>query len=175
MCNKGFILLEMIVAVGVFSIAILLASSSFLSLQSAEKKAQSAVDLQNNLRFALEVMAKEIRTGDMYHCALDSGANPQDCVSGGSSLTFKNSLGESVIYRKIGSSIQKSSNGGIIFQPLTSTDVLVEDLSFYVVGSPSNDDLQPRITITVKASRRVGAKVSLLSLQTSISQRKPAP
>ena len=175
MRNLGFTLLEMIVAVGVFSIAVLLATSSFLSLQNAEKKIQSSVNVQNNLRFAMEIMAKEIRTGELYHCGSDSGVQPLDCPSGSSSLTFKNTLGQTIIYRKINSSIQKSSNGGIVFQPLTSSDITVDDLKFYVIGAPSNENLQPKVLIALKASGRIGASVSEFNLQTSVSQRKPAP
>ena len=168
-------MLEMVVAVGVFSVAILLATSSFLSLQNAEKKIQSAVNIQNNLRFAMEIMAKEIRTGESYHCGTDSGTEPLDCLSGSSSLTFKNAFGQTIIYRKIDSSIQKSSDGGTIFQPLTSSDVRVDDLKFYVVGAPLNDNAQPRVLINLKASGQVGASLTEISLQTSVSQRKPAP
>lgn len=168
-------MLEMIVAIGVFSIAVLLAVSSFLSLQSAEKKIQSLVNVQNNLRFAMEIMAKEIRTGELYHCGADSGVQPLDCPSGGPSLTFKNTAGQTTIYKKINSSIQKSSNGGIVFQPLTSSDITVDDLKFYVIGAPSNENLQPKVLIALKASGRIGASVSEFNLQTSVSQRKPAP
>ena len=171
----GFTLLEMIVAIGVFSIAVLIAVSSFLSLQSSEKKIQSSVNIQNNLRFALEIMAKDIRTGESYHCGADSGVQPLDCPSGASSLTFKNTLGQTVIYRKINSSIQKSSDGGVVFQPLTSSDITVDDLTFYVVGAPSNENLQPRVLITLKASSLVGASINEFNLETSVSQRKPAP
>ena len=175
MLNRGFTLLEMVVAVGVFSVAILLATSSFLSLQNSEKKIQSAVNIQNNLRFAMEVMAKEIRTGGAYHCGTDPGTEPLDCLSGSSSLTFKNALGQTVIYRKIDSSIQKSSDGGIIFQPLTSSDIKVDELKFYVVGALLNDDIQPRVLINIKSSGQVGTGLNEISLQTSVSQRKPAP
>ncbi len=175
MSNRGFTLLEMIVALGVFSVAILLSVSSFLSLQNAEKKIQSAVNIQNNLRFAMEVMAKEIRTGESYHCGADSGTEPLDCLSGSSSLTFKNALGQTIIYRKIDSSIQKSSDGGTVFQPLTSPDIKVDEFKFFVIGAPSNENLQPRVLINLKASGQVGVNLNEVSLQTSVSQRKPAP
>lgn len=175
MFKNGFTLLEMIVAIGIFSIAVLFSVSSFLSLQSAEKKIQSSVNVQNNLRFAMEIMAKEIRTGELYHCAEDLGVQPLDCASGDSSLTFKNTAGQTVIYRKINSGLHKSSDGGVVFQPLTSSDITVDDLKFYVNGAPSNDNLQPRVLITLKASGRVGVSEIVYNLQTSVSQRKPAP
>lgn len=172
----GFTLLEMIIAVGVFTLAIFIAVSSFLTLQAAEKKIQLEANLQNNLRFALEVMAKEIRTGTSYHCGADSGTEPRDCTSGDDeSLTFINALNQSVIYRKIGDSIQKSSNGGTDFQSLTASGIKIDDLSFYVIGSLLDDDIQPRVTITAKASGKIGGEQKVVVLQTTVSQRKPAP
>lgn len=171
----GFTLLEMIVAVGVFSVAVLIAVSSFLVLQDTEKRTQRVINLQNNLRFALEIMAKEIRTGEIYHCGDSSGEEALDCMAGASSLTFKNALGQTVIYRKIGSSVQKSSDGGDVFQAITASDISIEDLTFYVTGSPSGDDLQPRVTIGIKASSQVGRNLNELNLQTTVSQRKLSP
>ena len=175
MNKNGFTLIEMLVAIGVFSMAMLISVSSFLSLQSSEKKVQVVTNIQNNLRFALEIMAKEIRTGELYHCALDAGTQPLDCPSGASSITFKNTQGQTIIYRKIDSGVQKSANGGASFQPLTSSDITVDDLKFYVVGAPSNDNLQPLVLITLKASSFVAGALNEYNLQTSVSQRKPSP
>ncbi len=165
----------MIVAIGIFSVAILIAVSSFLTLESAEKRTQQVINLQNNLRFALEIMAKEIRTGEFYHCGASSGEEALDCASGASSLTFKNAQGQTIIYRNIGSSIQKSSDGGDVFRVITASDISIDDLTFYVAGSPSGDNLQPRVTIVLKASSAVARSINELNLQTTISQRKLSP
>ncbi|MEK7599213.1 MAG: prepilin-type N-terminal cleavage/methylation domain-containing protein [Patescibacteria group bacterium] len=171
----GFTLIELIVALGVFSVAIFMSTSTFLNLQNAERKVQNEVNLQDNLRFGLEMMAKEIRTGRDYHCGFSAGVGPLDCPAGDSSLTFQTTQLQSVIYRQIDSRIQKSTDGGASFQPLTSGDVLIEDLAFIVSGAASGDSLQPRILISIKASVQTKGTKKELSLQTLVSQRKLAP
>lgn len=175
MDKRGFTLIELIVALSVFSIAIFMATSTFLNLQNAERKVQNEVNLQDNLRFGLEMMAKEIRTGRDYHCGLSAGVLPLDCPAGDLSLTFQNAQLQSVIYRQIDNRIQKSVDGGAVFQPLTSVGVLIEDLTFYVSGAASGDNIQPRVLISVKASVQTKETQKELSLQTLVSQRKLTP
>lgn len=168
-------MLEMIVAVGVFSVAILISISAFLNLENVEKKIQADVETQNNLRFALEIMSKEIRTGISYHCSLNPGVDPIDCPSGLNSITFKNTSGQTIIYRQSLSRVEKSSDGGVSFQPLTTSNITVESLKFYVVGAPTGDNIQPRTLISLKATGQIGRAQSEFVLQTAVSQRKPAP
>jgi prepilin-type N-terminal cleavage/methylation domain-containing protein len=175
MNKRGFTLIELIVALGVFSIAIFIATSTFLNLQNAERRVQNEVNLQDNLRFGLEMMSKEIRTGRDYHCGLSPGILPVDCPSGDISLTFQTAQLQSVIYRQIDNRIQKSTDGGSSFQPLTSGDVFIEDLTFYVSGSASGDNLQPKVLISIKASVQTKETKKELSLQTLVSQRKLSP
>jgi prepilin-type N-terminal cleavage/methylation domain-containing protein len=79
---KGFTLLEMIVAVGVFSVAAVLGVSSYLALTAAQKKALTLQSVQDNLRFAIETMASDIRAGNFYYCggALPLNAPPTSIV-----------------------------------------------------------------------------------------------
>lgn len=148
----GFTILEMIVSMGVFAIAVLIAVGSLLALTNAQKKALVFQSTQDNLRFALETMARDIRTGDNY-----SG--------GGSSIAFTSVSGP-VTYRAKNGRIEKS-NDGTNFQPLTSADVNIENLTFYVISNP-----HPRVTIVLKGVSGSGSTRSELNLQTTISQRK---
>jgi len=175
MFKNGFTLLEMIVAIGVFSVAILIAISSFLNLEGIEKKVQAGLEVQTNLRFALEIMAKEIRTGTSYHCSLSPGIEPVSCPSGLGSFSFKNAGGAVIIYRLNAERIEKSSDGGSVFQPLTASNIKVENLKFYAVGAETGDDIQPRVLINMKASSPTRSGENAFGFQTMVSQRKPAP
>ncbi len=170
MHKKGFTLLEMIVAIGVFSVAVLIAVSSFLNLESVEKKVQAGLEVQTNLRFALEIMAKEIRTGTSYHCSVDSGTDPVSCPAGLDYFVFKNAGGSTIIYRRNSDRIEKSSDGGATFQPLTASNVKVENLKFYAVGAETGDDIQPRIIINMKASAETRLGQNAFGFQTMVSQ-----
>lgn len=67
--NKGFSLLEMIVALGLFSVGALIAVGGFLSVISASKKAQTTKTSINSINYMMEGMLREMRLGNDYYCA----------------------------------------------------------------------------------------------------------
>ena len=169
--KKGFTLIEMIVALGVFLIAVLISTSSLLALTNAQRKALIFQSTQDNLSFALETMTRDIRTGDSYHCADDVSLVPTDCPSGNDTLTFQNVAGLTVTYRISEGRIFRSINAGSTFDPVTSADVTIEQLIFYVLGSPTTDSLHPRVTIALRGVSGSGTGRSELDLETTVSQR----
>lgn len=173
---RGFTLLEMIVALGVFTAAAMLATSSLLSLTDAQKKAYSLQSAYDNIRFSLETMAKDIRTGDLYYCGSDANdlpaaPAPKDCPSGGPALSYKNVQGNLIAYRISGERIEKFIDG-VLVGATTSEDVAIGTLTFYVLGSVPEDNLQPRITIIIEGVAGSGRSASKFNLQTTVSQRK---
>ncbi len=70
--QKGFTLVEMIVALAVFTVVALIAVGALLKITSANKKSQTLKTTINNLNFALESMSREIRTGSTYQCGVTS-------------------------------------------------------------------------------------------------------
>ncbi len=174
--NFGFTLVEMIVSLGVFAIATLISTSSLLALTNAQKKALAFASAEDNIRFAIELMSKEIRTGDVYYCGstfddIPQKPSPRNCSSGGASLTFKNAQGIVVAYQVAGNRIQRSI-AGAPFQPITSSDVNIQNLLFYVLGSLANDSLHPRITIAISGTAGSGSTRIVIDLETTVNQRK---
>lgn len=175
MTKKGFTLLEMIVALGVFAVAALLSTSSLLSLTDAQKKTSSLSSAYDNLRFALETMAKDMRTGDVFYCGTDPNdlpavPTPKDCASGGPALTYKNASGDNISYRLFGGKIEKFA-GSVLSGAMTSPDITINTLAFYVLGSAAGGD-QPRITIVIRGEAGSGRSSSEFNLQTTVSQRR---
>lgn len=173
--KKGFTLLEMIVSMGVFVIAVFLSVGSLLALTNAQKKALVLQSTQDNLRFALETIARDIRTGDFYYCGSNVSDVPQipsrkDCSSGSPSLTFKNVSGNTITYQARNNRIQRK-DGALNFEPLTSGDIVLGYLTFYVIGSSDTDNFHPRVTIVAKGVSGSGSTRSELNLQTTVSQR----
>lgn len=195
----GFTLMEMVVAVGILSIVILISSSAFLAVLNAQRKTAAIETIQENLRFSLEIMLREIRTGQFYYCGLTAGefgngSNTQDCADGGPALTFRNYRGYLIVYRLKNEKIEKyvsldtcssgpgcqppSSDGD--FLTLTFPEIKINDLKFYVIGSkPYNQDdsspdtKQPRVTITIRGEMNIGEKgASKFNVQTTVSQRQ---
>lgn len=66
--NKGFTLIEIIVALMIFSIVVVVALAALLKIIDANKKAQTTQDAVIGLSFALESMSRELRTGSTIDC-----------------------------------------------------------------------------------------------------------
>jgi type II secretory pathway pseudopilin PulG len=170
----GFTLFEMIVSLGVFSTAMLILLSSLLSITSAQRKAVAMSTTEDNLRFAVDTISKEIRTGYDYDCGNTGGK--ANCSSGNSMLAFNPGRTgiTKVIYRLNNSSIEKSTNGGTSYLPLTGSDIQITKLKFYVIGALTNDNLQPQVTIVLRAEMGSpnSKEKSSFNLQTTIVQRQ---
>lgn len=170
--NGGFTIFEMIVAIGIFTVVVTIAVSSMLILTNSEKKAITLQTTQDNLRFALEAMAKEMRTGEGF---------PSDCVIGCTAINYRTARGESVYYRfnQTSNVIEKASDGSgcapfpeNCYFPFTSMEVTIERLLFYITGV-GNDDIQPKVTTVIEASTPgIERTASRLQLQTTVSQRR---
>ncbi|MEK7480639.1 MAG: type II secretion system protein [Patescibacteria group bacterium] len=171
--QNGFTIFEMIVAIGIFSVVVTIAVSSMLILTNSERKAITLQNTQDNLRFALEAMAKEMRTGENF----SSG-----CAIGCTFINYRTARGQTVSYRfnQTSKVIEKASTGSgcstpfpeNCYFPFTSTEVIIDILLFYVTGV-ANDNLQPKITIVLQASTPGTERTkSRLRLQTTVSQRR---
>ena len=173
---RGFTLLEMIVSLGIFAVVALVSTSILLSLADAQNKAFSIQDAYDNMRFALEVMSKDIRTGDIYHCGIEPPAlsQPNDCGAGADNFTYKSAAGELITYRLSDGRIEKIV-GGVLSGSLTAEAVKIENLTFYVLGTVLADQIHPRVTIVIKGSAGRGRSASIFNIQTTVGQRKVNP
>jgi prepilin-type N-terminal cleavage/methylation domain-containing protein len=188
--TTGFTLVELIVAVAVFTVVMTISLGSVLSILDAGRKAKALKTIMTNLNFSLEVMTKEIKFGKNYACGVAPNTpditvphvSTRNCTGNptapDSSITFTSSEGNGIIYRLSanGKQIEKAiSVGGAAFGPyitVTSREVTITNLKFYVFGSTVGDSLQPRMLILVQGY--AGTKASLqskFSLQTTASQR----
>jgi prepilin-type N-terminal cleavage/methylation domain-containing protein len=174
---KGFSLIEILVAVSIFAVAAVISSGALLSASEAQQKILSLRIVQDNLSYAFDTIGKEVRTGKSYHCGTtidDFSDIPRDCaVPGGPSFTFLNSSGDKITYRLNNGRIEKVLDGNPSTSLiLTSSDTNITSLTFYVVGAPAGDNLQPRLTIVLRGTAGLKEKIkSRLNIQTTISQR----
>lgn len=171
--NKGFTLIEMLVAVAIFGTMASVAAGVLLNVSDAQRKILALRVAHDNLNYALDVIGKEIRTGRSYHCASDISLQPVDCPSGGSSFTFLNASSQTVTYRLSAQRLEVSKNAGATWQYLTSSDlVIIDEFSFYTIGAPEGDKIQPRATIILRGTAGLKEKTKArFNIQTTISQR----
>jgi len=176
--KHGFSLIEILVAVSVFSVAATISTGALMSITDAQQKILALRIVQDNLSYAFDTMGKEIRTGSFYHCGStidDYSSSPRDCSTfpGGPSFTFINSVGDTITYRLSSNRIERVLNGNpLTALIMTSPDAVINALSFYVVGSLTNDKLQPRVSIILKGTAGIKEKLkSHINVQTTISQR----
>ncbi len=185
--TKGFTLVEMLVAVGIFAVIMVMSVGSLISLMDANHKAQTLKTVVNNLHFALENMSRNIRTGHAYHCGASTGAlgQPHDCATASdTSLAFTSRTGSLVIYQwnANNQSIERSLDGGESYVSITAPEIQVQQLRFYVDGSckkassdptcPS-DSKQPRVLIVAKGfMKSKGKSDSDFTIETVVSQRQ---
>ena len=170
--SMGFTLIEMIVALGLFTVVILVGVGSLTGMSAAASKAKTASIVIDNLNFALENMARSMRTGMDYHCGLGGMiTEPADCPTGSPAVAFKNDSGKTVVFRKNGTQIERSVDEGP-FLSITSPQISVETLNFFVDGSIAGDGAQPKVLIVVRGTAGVKEKEqTTFNIQTTVSQR----
>jgi len=187
--NQGFSLIEMLVSIALFTVVITIAIGCLLVLISANSRAQNMQRVMTDLSFAIDSISREVRTGRALYCS-DSVPDPeadetvtQDCdggsylsiIEGGESLTgglssqritFHYDSVNQVVERRVG-------NGS--WYPITSEDVNITELSFYVSDSATNESGDVKqANATVYIDGYVGERPSeetSFSLQTTVSRR----
>ncbi len=175
---KGFTLVELLIAVALFSTIAVFSSGAILSIFDANRKSQSTKTVVDNLNIAIEDMTRIVRFGTNYHCDNGSGflSQPQNCTAGTRlAVNFK---GDTVVYRfyDLGQGvgkIQKSQDGGSIYTDITSPDTKIRSLKFYVYQTSAVDSSQPYVIVVIDGyvGNRPTSQSSFI-IQTMMSQRK---
>ena len=178
--NSGFTLVEMMVAIAVFSVVMVTAMSALLNIIDANNKARAIKVAVDNVSFALEGISKDMRMGTEYKCLDDSGVITPCSSTGNSGIQYqKSDAGGNVIivrYLFVASSglvkgkIQKEINSDS-FHDITSSEVNILKMKFYVLNANDNTK-QPRMIMTLTGEAGVKDKIKTdFDLQTSVSQR----
>jgi len=176
--DRGFTLVELLIAVGLFLVIMVIALGAILAVLDAGREARSLKAVMTNLNFAVEAMSREIKFGTEYYCGVTTSTTwtPQNCTGGGNAaqpaITFITSTGIDTIYRLNGTQLEKSINNGSTYIGVTSPEIIIQDLKFYVFGASVADTNQPRVLMIVRGY--AGSKPTVQSrfvIQTSVSQR----
>lgn len=164
--SSGFTLVELLVAIALFSILVSLAAGGFVRALRSEREVSAMMSSESNIGIALEEMTREMRTGYLFCHDPGSGSPSLVCaclppVLGPngteiwtcSNIEFYNANGEKVDYILPASTgiLERSDdaeNGGAL-TALMSGNVSTKYLSFTIFGNLETDYWNPRITIAV--------------------------
>ena len=178
--ENGVSLVELIVSVGLFSIVMLSAAGIFKAVVDGQRSAISAQNVQENIRYALEKISKEIRMAQISNTdCLPAGVNKVfNTAAGLTELHFKNQYGDCVTYyldsnsNRLNINVATGISAGTYY--ITPAKIEASNLKFFV-----EDDLigsfhstQPYVTMVMEV-RAVGLAIheQKMKIQMKVSPR----
>ena len=152
---NGFTLVEVMVAVSIFSIVVTIGIGALMSTIAANKKIQTKREVTNGLAFAMETMSRRLRT-----------AYPPSIVTGTNFVQFWDPETQSIfLYQKTASGRITVSNAGQI--DVTPANFTVTDFS--VVYNPTTT--LKFLVIRLTGTMNVAGQTEQISLQTAVAPR----
>lgn len=176
MKNKGFSLIEILITVSIFSIAIVAMSGIFSSVLRNQRRGLAVQKLVDSTSYNLEYISRTLRmvvkqTKDLPPCLSQNGLN-YELNAAQDEIKFLNYQSEcEEIYLQNGIIYQKKDTEIL---PLTPADLEISFLKFNLSGESDTDNLQPRVTLSfiIKNKSPKADEVTQLNVQTSVSQRE---
>ena len=162
------------VSVTLFSVIMLVSVGSLLSLVDANRKARALESVMNNLNIAIDGMVRSMRMGNAFNCnstAVPDAEGGGDCPNGEDSVSFAPFGADPTVqtdrweYAFIedenGGRLWRSREGGLNLVPITAPEVRIDDVSFYVYGTPRGNTAalnttQPKIVMVIKGTAGIG-------------------
>ena len=166
--SGGYSLIELLVAISVFVVVLSVNSNIFLNAVRGQGKAITTQNVSDNARYAMEVMARELRVARVTSLPADGVVNDITFISGS-----QNRLNKSIRFFLSGGSVMfdDDTTDANPAKSITSTqNVNVTGLTFTI----NNQAVQPRVTVVLKIESK-GSQVSTYNnivLQTTISPRE---
>ena len=178
--NKGYTLIETVVGIFIFSMVILVAAGTLMSVMRQQRQALKDQELIDSIRGAQEILTRAIRIGYGY-TVVETDNNPvntsitishpakigvSDCPATPPCLVtyyWAQNAGIGVLYEQN----ELATTG----TPITSERINVSRAEFYVTGISSADTMQSRVMIYLEASPIGSATSKTIRLQTSVAQR----
>lgn len=176
--QQGVSLLELIVAISLFTALMLSATGIFKMVVDGQRNAVSAQNVQENMRYALEKISKEIRmaksgNADCLSAAVNKVFNT---ASSSSELYFKNKDGQCLAYYLENGrlKITVGTGAGAVSGFVTPGKITVNNLRFYAVDDliGAIPSVQPYVAIMMDV-KAVGQAMNEqnMKIQMTVSSR----
>lgn len=193
--------MELLVAIALFSILVTIGVGGFAKALRTQREVAGLLAAESNASVALEQIAREIRTGDLFCHAPDQTTPSPTCacappaqsayldpgapvavadptllghlpVWSCDALEYVNAAGDTVNYSLQNGALIRTVNG--VPQGITGDNVSVRHLAFTLFGNTEGDNWTPRITVEAGVSASSTDPVlqgSVLDIQTTVSAR----
>lgn len=174
--NQGMTLIEMIVAISIFTVVVFMVSNIFMTIVAGQRRSIVQQNTQESMRYVFEVFGKEIRQAQRSDKDCDSSAlnRNYNTNAGNNILYFKNKAGDCVSYF-LSDGILMVRRGARIASTtpqFLKISGLYFDVTDNTIGQGFEDKVQPRVTFKMKAEGRDGSYGDIsLYMQTTISSR----
>jgi len=178
--ETGFTFIEMIVSVTLFVLVMLAATQIFQIVVDGQRSALASQNLQENMRYALEMMSKEIRMAQRSDTSCGGTTNnkvyneieDQDFDE----FYFKNKDGECVKYYVDNNRLKIIRDDGTVKTAFVTPDeIKITGLEFYILDNniSTQNQFQPNVTILIKVEARKSGTMhkQAMTIQTTISSR----
>jgi type II secretory pathway pseudopilin PulG len=184
--NKSYTLIEVLVAVSIFTIVIAAPTGFLVGSLKGQQKTLSSQKLLDNTSYTLEYISRALRMAKKELNCSDI-TNPATCsclTTRGYGCNYENPNGDISTVRFInykeecqeffleGDRLKESKDG--IENYLTSEDLEITSLKFRLSGESQSDFDQPRLTLFLEMKGGKGQMPELrplIKIQTTISQR----
>jgi len=165
--QRGFTLIEMVVAVALFAIVMVVSIGALLSLVDANRKARALESVMNNLNISLDSMVRAMRMGSKYNCGgtliPDPSAGADCATTGGTLFSFapygsdSTEQNERTVYFFQADSdgvgrLYRSQDGGGSSIAITAPEISIDDVKIYAIGTQPGDIVQPKAVVVIKGS-----------------------
>ncbi|OHB19248.1 MAG: hypothetical protein A2666_00110 [Parcubacteria group bacterium RIFCSPHIGHO2_01_FULL_47_10b] len=180
--QHGTTLIELLVATAIMGIIVITLGATLVQVIKGERRAIALQNVQDNIRFALEIMGKELRLAqpmnpvDIAPCNSDRNY----VVSGANDIAFKSDEGDCIRYwvsnGQLMKQVDEDTDGSVDSQgAVTSNEIFINSLTFTKLFDDvgENPNHQPSITINIDVSSKNLAfqDASTMRLQTTVTQR----
>lgn len=160
---NGFTLVEILTTTLIFSLVVIVFSSTFISSSRLQKRAFNIQQVEENASYILESMAKEIRVSNV------SGPDTNCPSSPASNLIIDHPANGHIIYSLSSNAVHRNVNGQD--SVISSNTVEFTRLQFCILGTAIGDGKQPRVTILAGIRSKNTLQRSSIDIQTAVSQR----
>jgi prepilin-type N-terminal cleavage/methylation domain-containing protein len=149
--NSGLTLIEVLVAMGIFSVVISVAVGIFVSGSNSQRKILELNTTRGEANYLMETVSRELRMATAISDGTDGNENQQN--NNDSSIEFTNYNGDLIKYCRsdLNGSCTNNDSGDYFSRDgenINSSEMVIDHLRFYVTDN--FDQTQPIISVSMR-------------------------